>query len=110
MTLFTFLTSLGCTAILERQEWSQSLATCQKNHMIKPRLKSQTFGLPLPWVIIFCFPLVYLSHSETHNFESVCHECLSSFLGMLFYFEYIQWGLSKNARYACNKWGRKLIA
>lgn len=74
MTLFTFLTSLGCTAILERQEWSQSLATCQKNHMIKPRLKSQTFGLPLPWVIIFCFPLVYLSHSETHNFESVCHE------------------------------------
>lgn len=56
-----------------------------KNHRIESRLKSQIFSLPLPWVIIFCFSLIDLSHSETHNFETVCHECLLSFLGMLFY-------------------------
>lgn len=43
MTLFTFLTSLGCTAILERQEWSQSLATCQKKSHDQAKTKIPDF-------------------------------------------------------------------
>lgn len=45
--------------------------TCPKSHN-QVRLKSQTYRLSWPWVIIFGLSLIDLSHSETHIFETVC--------------------------------------